>query len=58
MTCREAVKKTCAAVVVGAMCAVVASFIGASNADDYVWEDRSEHPRPLPGTIPLFNAHA
>ena len=58
MTCREAVKKTCAAIVVGAFCAVVASFLGDSSAGDYVWEDHTEHPRPLPGAIPLFNAHA
>ena len=58
MTCSEAVKKTCAAVVVGAICAAVASFLGDSNAGDYVWEDRTEHPQTLPGAVPLFKAHA
>ena len=57
MTCGEAVKKTCAAIVLGAICAVAASLAAQGDAGDYVWEFRSEHPRVLPGAIPLFKAH-
>ena len=57
MTCGEAVKKTCAAIVVGAVCAVAASVVAESSAGDYVWEFRSEQPRVPPGAIPFFKAH-
>jgi len=57
MTCGEAVKKTCAAIALGAICAVAASFIAEGGADDYVWEFRSEHPLTPLGAIPLFKVH-
>lgn len=58
MTFAEAVKKTCAAIFVGAVCAVAASLAAESGIKDYVWEIQSERGPGLPVAIPSASAHA
>ena len=58
MTFAEAVKKTCAAILVGAVCAVAASLAAEGDTEDFVWEIQSERGPGLPVTVPLRRAHA
>jgi len=58
MTFAEAVKKTCAAILVGAVCAVAASLAAEGDTEDFVWEIQSERGPGLPAAAPLRRAHA